>query len=92
MATIPYLDRFLDPLAEAFSPEVARKVIALRAAPDVQARAEVLAQKANEGTLTAIEEAEYKEFVDAVDIVSIIQAKAQRFLAQHESGHGTANP
>lgn len=96
MSTITYLDRFLDPLAETFSPEVARKIVALRAAPDVQARAETLAEKANEGNLTPAEEAEYKEFVEAVDIVSIIQAKARRFLAQHDSGphdsgHGTAN-
>lgn len=91
MSTIPYLDRFLDPLTETLSPEVARKIVALRAAPDVQARADELAEKANEGTLTPVEEAEYKEFVEAVDIVSIIQAKARRVLAQHEPGHGTAN-
>lgn len=91
MSTITYLDRFLDPLTETLSPEVARKIIALRAAPDVQARAEELAEKANEGTLTAAEDAEYKEFVEAVDIVSIIQAKARRFLSQHGSENGTEN-
>ncbi len=85
MSTISYLDRFLEPMTEAFSPEVARRVVALRASPDIQARADDLARKAIAGTLTPDEDAEYKEFVEAVDIVSIIQAKARRFLAQQES-------
>lgn len=75
-------------MAEAFS-EVARKIAAFRASPEVQARAEELAQKATAGTLSAAEEADYKEFAEAADIVSIIQAKARRFLAQHDSEHGT---
>ena len=39
--------------------------------------------QANEGTLTPAEDAEYKDFVEAVDLISIIQTKAHRFLAQH---------
>jgi hypothetical protein len=39
--------------------------------------------KANEGTLTPSEDAEYKDFVEAVDLISIIQTKARRFLAKH---------
>ena len=38
--------------------------------------------KANEGTLTAAEEAEYKDFVEAIEVVSIVQAKARRFLSR----------
>jgi len=85
MSTIPYLDRFLDPLAETLSPDVARRIVALRAAPDVQARAAELAAKANAGSLSPAEVTEYREFVEAVDIVSIIQAKARRYLARHGS-------
>ncbi len=85
MSTIPYLDRFLDPLADTLSPDVARRIVALRAAPDVQARAEELAAKANAGSLSPEEVTEYREFVEAVDIVSIIQAKARRYLARHGS-------
>jgi gamma-glutamyl phosphate reductase len=92
MSAISFLDQFLDPLTEALSPEVARRLVELRASAEVQARADELASKANAGTLTAAEEVEYKQFVEAVDIVSIMQAKARRFLAQHGSEHGTGNP
>ena len=41
--------------------------------------------KANSGTLTPAEEAEYKDFVEAVDLISIMQAKARRFLAKQSA-------
>jgi hypothetical protein len=37
------------------------------------------------GTLTPAEEAEYKGFVEAVDLISIVQAKARRFLAKQSA-------
>ena len=88
MSTVSYLDRFLEPLTEAFTPELARKLVELRANPQLQSHIEQLREKANEGTLTGEEEAEYKDFVEAVDVISIIQAKARRFLAQHATEHG----
>jgi hypothetical protein len=48
----------------------------------VEARIEELRQKANEGTLTPAEDAEYKDFIEAVDLVSIMQANARRFLSR----------
>jgi hypothetical protein len=83
VATITYLDRLLDPLTEVLTPEVASAVLALRADSELEARVAVLRRKANDGTLTPAEDAEYKEFVEAVDLISIIQAKARRFLARH---------
>ena len=77
-----YLDRLLDPLTEALTPESASALLNLRADPDLEARIEELRFKANDGTLTAAEDAEYKDFVEAVDIVSIMQAKARRFLSR----------
>ena len=76
-----YLDRLLDSLTDALTPESASALLNLHAAPDVEARVEELREKANEGTLTAAEEAEYKDFVEAVEVVSIVQAKARRFLS-----------
>lgn len=84
MSTAGYLDRFFEPMTEAFTPELARMIIEYRADPELQAQIELLRKKANEGTLTPEEDAEYKEFVEAVDIISMIQAKARRFLA-HDS-------
>ena len=83
MSTISYLDRFLDPVVESFTPDLARRIVGLRADPELEQQVEVLREKANRGTLTAEEEVRYKDFVEAVDVISIIQMKARRFLARH---------
>ena len=82
MSTITYLDRFLDPMMDAFTPEVARAVIDLRANAELQADIEALREKASAGTLTADEETAYRELVEAIDVISIIQSKARQFLAR----------
>ncbi len=85
MSTTSYLDRFLDPITEAFTPEVARRIAELRADDELQAEIDVLREKANAGTLTPDEEAAYKDFVEAVDLISIVQSKARRCLARCDS-------
>ena len=65
------------------TPEFARKLLDLKADSKLQAHIEELRAKANEGILTSEEDAEYKDFVEAVEVISIIQAKARRFLANH---------
>ena len=35
------------------------------------------------GALTPEENDEYKDFVESVDVISVLQAKARRFLNQH---------
>jgi len=82
MFTTHYLDRLLEPVAEAFTPEVAHAIVDLRADPETEARINELRRKAQEGTLTPAEDAEYKDFVEAVDVVAILQAKARRFLSK----------
>ena len=81
MSTINYLDSMLNPVVESFTPAVARKIVDLRADARLEQRVDELRQKANEGTLTPDEDAEYRDFVESVDIISILQAKARRFLA-----------
>jgi hypothetical protein len=83
MSTASYLDRFLEPVTEAFTPELARRLVDLRADDELQLEIEVLRQKANEGTLSPDEEVAYRDFVEAVDVISIIQSKARRFLTRH---------
>lgn len=85
MSTVSFLDRILEPMTEAFTPELARRLADLRADEKLSAEIHVLRQKANEGTLSPSEEASYKDFVEAVDLISIIQSKARRFLASHPS-------
>jgi len=82
MATTSYLNRLLDPLTEAFTPKMADAILELRADAELEAHIAELRQKANDGTLTAWEDAEYKDFVEAVDLIPIMQAKARRFLAR----------
>lgn len=82
MATTSYLDRLLEPLTEAFTPKIALALLELRADSEMEAHIGELRRKANDGTLTPEEDAEYKDFVEAVDLISIMQAKARRFLAK----------
>jgi hypothetical protein len=83
MSTASALDRFLDPVTACFTPQVAERIAALRLDPELSARIESLAQKANEGTLTAEEDEEYKDYIEGGDMLALIQAKARRFLKQH---------
>ena len=43
-----------------------------------QERVDVLAERANEGTLTEQERAEYKALIDAADLVAILKRQARR--------------
>ena len=85
MSTVSYLDRLLEPVTESFTPELARTLVELRADDELQVEIDALREKANLGTLTAEEEAAYKDFVEALDVLSIIQSKARRFLANHSA-------
>lgn len=83
MSTASYLDRLLEPMTDALTPDLARALAGLRATPDLEADVEELRRKANQGTLTPEEDARYKDFVEAVDVISIIQSKARQYLAKH---------
>lgn len=79
VSAVKAFDRILDPFITL---EVARQLVAYRADEATQARIDELAEKCNEGLLTTAERAEYKEFVSAIDILSILQVKARRVLRQ----------
>jgi hypothetical protein len=83
MSSVLYnpLDRILDPVAKCFTPEVARQVLELQPDPGTQARINELASKANEGLLSEDERTEYEGYVEAIDVVAILQAKARKLLA-----------
>ncbi len=76
------LDKLLEPLAQAFSPEAAQQVADFRADAQTQALIDSLAKKANEGTLSEDERKQYESFVRAGNLIAILQAKARRVLAQ----------
>jgi hypothetical protein len=83
MATASALDRFLDPVTACFTPQVAQRIAELQLDSELLSRIEQLAQKANDGTLTAAEDEEYKEYIEGGDMLALLQAKARRFLRQH---------
>jgi hypothetical protein len=81
MSTVAiHLDRFLDPLADCLSPEVAVKVADLRADEEMQTRIDYLADRANEGLLTDDERDEYSGYLHAIDVITVLQAKARSQL------------
>jgi hypothetical protein len=75
-----HLDRLLEPLAGCLSLEVAAKVADLRTDETMQRRIDDLADRANEGTLTDAEREEYAGYLYAIDVISVLQAKARSQL------------
>jgi hypothetical protein len=75
-----HLDRFLEPLAGCLSPDVAAKVADLRADEAMQNRIDYLADRANEGLLTDGEREEYSGYLHAIDVITVLQAKARSQL------------
>ena len=76
-------DEILEPVTRAFSRDVAEALVNLKASQPAQERISELAEKCNEGLLTPAERAEYESYVSAVDLISVLQAKARLWLARH---------
>jgi hypothetical protein len=79
------IDRVLDPLLDCFTPEVAQKVATMRADAQTQARVDELAARANEGELSAGEQDEYDRILELFHFVTIVQAKARKYLKLHSA-------
>lgn len=83
MSTTPFpsvLDRVLAPVASCLTPDVAQQIADLKLDPESQERLDALRAKAKLGTLTDLEREEYEEFVDAIDLVAILKAKARAIV------------
>jgi hypothetical protein len=74
------LDRMLDPLSRCLDAESARRVSELSIDPVVQARVDVLAERANEGLITTEERAEYEAYINADDFISVLRMKTRRYF------------
>ena len=84
------LSQLLEPIGQMMPPDFARDLASLRATPEIQARLDELAEKCTEGELTEEERAEYAASVDAIDVISLLQAKARSVLAgQAKSYNGS---
>jgi hypothetical protein len=83
--TTAVLDEILEPVTQAFSREVAEALVRVKASDSVQAQITELAEKCSEGRLTADERSRYESYVNAVDLISLLQAKARVWLLRHAS-------
>jgi hypothetical protein len=81
MSAATVLDGLLDPLSRCLDAESTRRLMELRVALPVQARIDVLAEKGNEGILTADERAEYEALINAADFISILKLKARQHVS-----------
>jgi hypothetical protein len=81
----PKLDRLLGPLGECLTPESARRLLALKADPELQAHVDSLATRHSEGLLTPEEIAEYGNYVTYGTFIAILKSKARQLLA-HSQG------
>jgi hypothetical protein len=80
-ANISLLDRLLDPVTQALSPEAARRLVELRADEAAQQRIDELADKSTAGSLTPGERSEYESLIHAANVIAILQMKARAMLA-----------
>ena len=70
----------VDPIGRALTPEAAKAILAVRADEKTQQRIDELADKCNEGHLSAEERTEYQEFVALFNILTLLQARARTVL------------
>jgi hypothetical protein len=75
------LDQLMARLSDCLTPEAARRLLALDADPNLQARVDYLAGRHSEGVLTAEEQAEYGGYVYFDTFVAILKSKARQLLA-----------
>ena len=80
MSTASGLDGLLEPLSRCLDADSARRVVALQVDPTVQERIDVLAERANEGSLNQSERSEYEALINASDFISILKLKARLYL------------
>ena len=76
------LDRFLDPVVSCLTPDVAQSIASIGIDAQTQARLDELADKANLGALTEEERVEYEEYIEGMDLIGILKAKARKVLEQ----------
>ena len=78
------VERLLAPLASSFDEAALHSLVQYRADQRAQNRIDELAEKCNEGTLTASEDREYESLIQTATVLAILQAEAKKILqTQH---------
>jgi hypothetical protein len=73
------------PIFALLTAEQTRQPADLRGDAAIAARLTELAEKANEGELSAAEEAEYEAYIEANNLLAVLQAEARFRLTHRES-------
>ena len=68
------LDRLVDPLSQCLTHESAKRLLKLKADRKLQARVAHLADKCNEGSLTAEEQSEYEIYVNFGTFIALLKS------------------
>jgi hypothetical protein len=79
--SVPLLEQLVTPLGNCLTPESARRLLALKADPNLQVRVDDLAERHSRGLLTPNEQAEYGRYVSYSTLVAILKSKARQLLA-----------
>ena len=74
------LEELLEPVGRCLTPEVAERLVRLRASPNLDARIQELGQKCNDGLLSAQEQLEYETIARFIKFISVLQSKARLLL------------
>jgi hypothetical protein len=85
MSTVNPTDEFLGLDADQFTEPMAEAVLAFSTSDRVRNRSAELADKANFGTITEQERAEYERYIDLAEVLAIMKSRAKRFLTTHRS-------
>ena len=84
VAATPF-DRILAPAVDCLTPEVARKLLAVRIDASVQRRLDELGRKANFGTQTEAEREEHESLINGVEMLAILKAYVRHYLSRSEA-------
>jgi hypothetical protein len=76
-----FLSSYIEPLVEDLTPRQAERILAIKPTEKLVSRIRDLAEKANAGTLSEQERAEYEYYVDVDDVVGMLKSKARSVLA-----------
>lgn len=72
------------PIFALLTPEQTKKLAQLQCDPSTERRVSELAEKSNEGELSVAERAEYEAYIEANNLLGVLQAEARFRLSRHE--------
>ena len=78
------LERMVDPISRALTPQAAEEIVNLRADAETQRRIDELADKCNEGLLSNEEQAEYQDYIALFNVLTVLQTRARGILSARD--------